>query len=51
MKAAWEHICRSPSCSIAKAQRLLGYEPHYSSLAAVRESVIWLIEQGIVATK
>ena len=49
--ATWEHIYRSPSCSIAKAQRLLGYEPHYSSLAAVRESVTWLIEQGIVATK
>ena len=30
--ATWEHIARSPSCSIAKAQRLLGYQPRYTSL-------------------
>lgn len=46
--ATWEHIARSPSCSIEKAQRLLGYRPRYSSLAAVEEAVAWLIADGQV---
>ena len=49
--ATWEHIAHSPSCSIAKAERLLGYRPRYTSLEAVQESVSWLIEQGIVKTE
>jgi nucleoside-diphosphate-sugar epimerase len=44
----WDHIAHSPNCSIAKARTLLGYEPRYTSLQAVREAVDWLIEQGIV---
>ena len=48
--ATWEHICRSPNSSIAKAQRLLGYQPRYTSLEAVYEAVGWLIEQRIVET-
>jgi nucleoside-diphosphate-sugar epimerase len=40
----WSHIVRSPCCSIDKARRLLGYEPQYSSLDAIRESVSALIE-------
>jgi nucleoside-diphosphate-sugar epimerase len=44
----WDHIAHSPNCSIAKARTLLGYEPRYTSLEAVKESVDWLIEQGIV---
>jgi nucleoside-diphosphate-sugar epimerase len=40
----WDHIAHSPSCSIAKAQRLLNYQPRYSSLQAVQESVKWLID-------
>jgi nucleoside-diphosphate-sugar epimerase len=46
--ATWDHIAHSPNGSIEKARRLLGYAPRYSSLAAVQESVQWLIEQGIV---
>ncbi len=46
--ATWEHIYRSPCCSIAKAQRLLNYQPRYTSLQAVYEAVTWLIGQGIV---
>ena len=34
--ATWEHIFRSPSSSIAKAQRLLGYQPRYTSFEAVQ---------------
>ena len=48
--ATWEHIFRSPSSSIAKAQRLLGYQPRYTSFEAVYEAVGWLIEQRIVET-
>jgi nucleoside-diphosphate-sugar epimerase len=35
----WDHIARSPNCSIEKARRLLGYEPRYRSLDAIRESL------------
>jgi nucleoside-diphosphate-sugar epimerase len=44
----WDHIAHSPNCSIFKAQRLLDYRPRYSSLQAVRESVDWLIEHGMI---
>jgi nucleoside-diphosphate-sugar epimerase len=39
-----EIIAHSPNCSIAKAQRLLEYQPCFSSLEAVQEAVAWLIE-------
>jgi nucleoside-diphosphate-sugar epimerase len=44
----WDHIAHSPNCSIAKARTQLGYEPRYSSLEAVRESLTWLIDHGLV---
>ena len=44
--ATWEHISRSPSMSIAKAGRLLGYAPRYTSLQAVAEAVRWLQSDG-----
>lgn len=44
--ATWEHISRSPSCSMAKAERVLGFVPGFSSLAAVQESVTWQIDAG-----
>jgi len=47
-EATWEHIARSPSCSIAKAERLLGYRPRYRSLEAVHESVRWLLDHGVI---
>ena len=50
-EATWEHIARSPCHSIEKARKLIGYAPRYSSLAAVQESVSWLIEQGHIAAK
>jgi nucleoside-diphosphate-sugar epimerase len=43
-----EHISRSPSHSIAKAERLLGDRPRYSSLQAVHEAVQWLVQDGQV---
>jgi nucleoside-diphosphate-sugar epimerase len=45
---AYDHIAHSPNCSIAKAERMLGYRPRYGSIEAVCESVSWLIERGIV---
>jgi nucleoside-diphosphate-sugar epimerase len=44
--ATWDHIAHSPNCSIAKAQQRLNYQPRYTSLQAVCESVQWLIDQG-----
>jgi nucleoside-diphosphate-sugar epimerase len=43
-RATWDHIAHSPNCSIAKAQRLIGYQPRYGSLQCVQESVRWLID-------
>ena len=47
-QATWDHIAHSPNCSIAKAQRLLGYHPRYSSLQAVQELVTWLVNNGVI---
>jgi len=46
----WDHIAHSPNCSIAKAQRLIDYQPRYSSLQAVFESVQGLIAEGRIQT-
>ena len=48
--ATWDHIAHSPSCSIDKARRLLGYEPRYTSFEAVLESVKWLVARGKINT-
>jgi nucleoside-diphosphate-sugar epimerase len=39
----WDHIARSPNCSIRKARRLLDYQPRYTSLDAIYESLTWLV--------
>lgn len=46
--ATWDHIAHSPNCSIEKAKRLLNYEPRYSSMQAVEESVTWLIKENLI---
>jgi nucleoside-diphosphate-sugar epimerase len=46
--ATWDHIAHSPNCSIAKARKLLGYNPRYSSLEAVNESLQWLMENQVI---
>jgi nucleoside-diphosphate-sugar epimerase len=46
----WDHIAHSPHASIDKARRFLDYVPRYSSLAAVRESVNWLVTHGKIGT-
>lgn len=47
-QATWDHIAHSPNCSINKARRLIGYQPRYSSLQGVQESVRWLIDAGVI---
>jgi nucleoside-diphosphate-sugar epimerase len=47
--STWDHIAHSPSCSNAKAERLLEFRPRYSSLEAVYEAVRWLIQDGKVS--
>jgi nucleoside-diphosphate-sugar epimerase len=44
----WDHIAHSPNMSIEKAKSYLRYQPRYSSLQAVYESVQWLIEHKII---
>ncbi len=46
----WDHIAHSPNASIDKARRFLDFVPRYSSLAAVRESVNWLVTHGKIRT-
>ncbi len=41
-----DHMAHSPCGSIEKARRCLGYEPRYTSFAAVKEAVAWLIAHG-----
>ena len=46
----WDHISHSPSCSIAKAQKLLGYRPRYTSFEAVEEAVADMQRRGVIRT-
>jgi nucleoside-diphosphate-sugar epimerase len=41
--ASREHLQRSHTMSIAKARSVLGYDPTYTSCAAVEEAVRWLV--------
>jgi nucleoside-diphosphate-sugar epimerase len=49
VRMTWDHILRSPNCSIEKARRHLGYQPRYSSLEAIYEAVQWLIEHKVIS--
>jgi nucleoside-diphosphate-sugar epimerase len=41
-----EHTARSITASIARARAVLGYEPRYTALDALRESLAWLVANG-----
>ncbi len=43
-----DHLSHSPHCSIEKARRLLGYQPRYTALEAVREALDDLVATGVV---
>jgi len=42
----WDHISRSPNCSIRKAERLIDYHPRYRSAEAVHEAIEWQLQAG-----
>lgn len=44
-----DHLRHSPNCSIEKAKTLLAYKPRYTPLAAVQESVSWLMKNGVLS--
>jgi len=48
--AAWritkDHLDHSPCCSIEKAQRLLGYQPRYTTEQVYAECLEYLLESG-----
>jgi nucleoside-diphosphate-sugar epimerase len=46
--ATREHVERSIAASIDRAREVLGYRPRYSSLDALRESLRWLVANGLV---
>jgi nucleoside-diphosphate-sugar epimerase len=45
-ETTWDHIARSPSASIEKARRMLGYRPRFTSLQATAEALAWLQANG-----
>ncbi len=45
-ESANTHLAHSTHCSIEKARRLLEYAPRYTSLEAVYEFIMWLVEHG-----
>ncbi|MEZ4709586.1 MAG: NAD-dependent epimerase/dehydratase family protein [Caldilineaceae bacterium] len=47
-ESTYGHIMRSSNNSMEKAKRLLGFTPSYSSYAAVRESLDWMITNSVV---
>ena len=43
------HLIHSPNCySIAKGQKRIGYQPRYSSLQSVYESLEWLLDNDVI---
>lgn len=42
----WDHINHSPNGSIVKAKKLLNYNPRYSSLQAVQESIKYYFQKN-----
>ena len=44
----YEHILRSSNHSMEKARWLLGFSPRFSSFEAIKESLDWMISNGVV---
>jgi nucleoside-diphosphate-sugar epimerase len=45
-EATRQHTFRSITASVARAQKVLGYAPRYSSLDALHEALAWLVANG-----
>jgi nucleoside-diphosphate-sugar epimerase len=44
--ATRDHLMHSPNCSMAKAERLLGFKPRYSALESALDALKWLVDNG-----
>ena len=44
----WDHIAHSPHCSMAKAERVLGFRPAYSPLETVLDAIAPLVSEGTI---
>ncbi|MFC6158713.1 NAD-dependent epimerase/dehydratase family protein [Kribbella jiaozuonensis] len=49
-QATWDHVLHSPNCSMAKAERLLGFRPRYSAVEAALAGIDWLVDAGKITT-
>ena len=47
-RSTWDHIAHSPNCSIAKAQRLLQYQPRYTSMEAIADALTAMRAAGTI---
>lgn len=47
-RGTWDHIAHSPNCSIAKAQRLMGYQPRYTSMEAIADALPSMQARGML---
>jgi nucleoside-diphosphate-sugar epimerase len=45
-QATREHTFRSITASIARSRDVLGYQPRYTALQALREALAWLVANG-----
>lgn len=45
---SYAHIIHCQCCSTQKSERLLGYRPRYTSFAAIREAIDWMIANKLV---
>lgn len=48
IKSTYSHVAHSDNYSIEKGRRLIGYQPRYTILQAVEESVLSMIERKII---
>ena len=48
IQISWDHILQSSNCSNAKAQSRIGFKPRYTSMEAVYESLMWLVEHSMI---
>nr|MBQ4318290.1 NAD(P)-dependent oxidoreductase [Clostridia bacterium] len=44
----WDHIRRSPSCSMEKAKQILGFVPKYTTMETIYDALDWQIENGLI---
>lgn len=50
-RSTWDHIAHAPNCSISKAQRLICYQPRYTSMEAVAEALQSMRVRGVLSER